>query len=57
MIFLAEGVRGNIDFLTVSETKIDETFLRVNSLLVVLLHQLDLTEQIKKGLYLNVLYI
>ena len=48
MIFLAEGVRGNIDFLTVSETKIDETFLRVNSLLVVLLHQQDLTEQIKR---------
>lgn len=50
---LAEGVRWYIDigdiFLQFQRLRLMTLFLQVNLLLVVLLHHLDVTEQIKKG--------
>ena len=54
---LAEGVREISILLRYQRLRLMTLFLRVNLLLVILLHQLDLTEQIKEGVYLYILYI
>ena len=52
---LAEAVMGNVDILMVTGTKIDEFFQQANSLYLVSLHHIALTELKMEEGYLSIL--